>query len=87
MKFISTVAFFLLLTTVSGQSSSFFQTANTFLKEHVQSGLIEYEKIKNDPTVLNVLVRQIANYLIAGKTPEQQKAFYTNAYNILVIKQ
>lgn len=87
MKLISTVAFFLLLTTVSGQSSSFFQTANTFLEEHVQSGLIEYEKIKNDPTVLNVLVRQIANYLIAGKTPEQQKAFYTNAYNILVIKQ
>ncbi|MEQ8472676.1 MAG: DUF547 domain-containing protein [Marinoscillum sp.] len=87
MKLLVTSLLTVVLFSATAQTPDFFTNANTFFADHVKSGLIEYESIKENPTELNVLVRQIANYLIAGKTPEQQKAFYTNAYNILVIKQ
>ncbi|WP_421876008.1 DUF547 domain-containing protein [Marinoscillum sp.] len=69
------------------QENSFFNKTHTFLKTHVEAGLIDYESIKKNPDELVELVTQIANYQIVGKDPTVQKAFYTNAYNILVIYQ
>ena len=71
----------------SAQSDPFLTNANQFFQNSVKYGLVDYQSIKENPSLLNTLTDQIANYLIAGKEPVTQKAFYTNAYNILVIKQ
>ncbi len=71
----------------AAQPLDFFKSADEFLQESIENGLVKYQYIKDNPAKLNALINQIETYLIVGKEPEVQKAFFTNAYNILVIKQ
>lgn len=66
----------------------FFKNADAFFKRHVdETGNVDYAGIKSDPAVLEALYKQIGSFSLNGKSINYQKAFYTNAYNILVIKQ
>ncbi len=66
--------------------ASFFDRTDAFLKSFVQDGLVNYAAIYQNPAALQELVQEI------GQTDPQQldeatrKAFYINAYNLLVIK-
>ncbi|RED99397.1 DUF547 domain-containing protein [Marinoscillum furvescens] len=75
-----------LATTYLASGQSFFQETDRFLATHVHSGLIHYDSISKKPQALNQLIESIAAFQLAGTTPEEQKAFYINAYNLLVIK-
>lgn len=83
------VIFGLYLLTHAGFAQSFFDQANDFFAKNVKDGMVNYAAIKEDPAELRGLVRHIAELDLSNRrvTPEFLKAFYINAYNLLVIKQ
>lgn len=54
------------------------------LSPHIENGFVSYDQI--DKTQLNNLSQIIADYSLPSDNPNQQLAFYINAYNILAIK-
>ncbi len=67
--------------------SSFFTEADKFFKSNVSGGLVDYGAIKNNPAKLNGLVKFIGTTSLASSSKQEKKAFYINAYNVLVINQ
>lgn len=65
--------------------SSFFKSADAFLKKYVSNGSVSYAKIKQNLPEAEVLYKQIGSIILAGVSDDMQKAFYINAYNIVVI--
>lgn len=65
--------------------SSFFKSADAFLKKYVSTGSVSYAKIKQNLPEAEVLYKQIGSITLAGVSDDMQKAFYINAYNIVVI--
>ena len=66
---------------------SFFESADQFFKTYVNDGRVDYQRLVDDPTDLDDLYYQINQLDLKGKSESFEKAFYINAYNILVIKQ
>ncbi|MFY0606251.1 MAG: DUF547 domain-containing protein [Cyclobacteriaceae bacterium] len=71
------------------EAQSFFEKAESFFAKHVKDGAVAYESIKENPSELNDLVKEIADLDLSNKrvSPDFIKAFYINAYNLLVIKE
>lgn len=67
------------------QSQDFFSEANSFFKQNVKGGKVDYASIKANPEKLNALVQMIEHQNLAGKKSDFKKAFYLNAYNISTI--
>ncbi|OEK06527.1 DUF547 domain-containing protein [Roseivirga misakiensis] len=63
----------------------FLDKADAFFKANVANGLVDYASIKADGKDLNGLVNQIGSFDAASLSPIERKAFFINAYNILVI--
>lgn len=83
---------FLLLTFLSINLGSpsiethpFFERADRFLKTYVKSGKVNYKSILREPALLDSLVADIATMDLSNQPASFQKAFYINAYNLLVI--
>ncbi len=87
MKYLFLLISLILTLTTQAQDQNFFESADNFFATYVENGLVKYQDIKENTANLDRLVTQIEDYLVAGKLPNEQKAFYTNTYNILVIKQ
>lgn len=93
MRFLFKIfSIFLLFTSLHvaliAQENTFFNNTDQFLKAHVdQNGNVDYKAIVNNPLSLQKIIKQIKEYDTNGNSSAQLKAFYTNAYNILVIKQ
>lgn len=68
-------------------TTTIFDNFNSFLLEEVVFGLVDYQKLKENPQRLNGLVEAIATYNPNDSSLDHRTAFYINAYNILVIKQ
>ncbi|MEP5613441.1 MAG: DUF547 domain-containing protein [Cyclobacteriaceae bacterium] len=65
----------------------FFKLSDYFLKRHVYKGLVNYEYSSKNSGEIDLLHQTIKEVDLTGATPEEKKAFYVNAYNILVIYQ
>lgn len=65
--------------------SSFFIKTDAFLKENVLNGKVNYDAIKKNSSSLNFLINEIAEINISKENATTQKAFYINAYNIIMI--
>ncbi len=74
---------------VSAQTTmnGFFGEADKFFKSYVSSGLVDYGAIKRTPAKLHGLVKYIGIASLSNSSKQEKKAFYINAYNILVINQ
>ena len=70
----------------SSQLVAFFESTNQFLSLYVEGGLVNYTLIKENETQLDDLVNQISSMNINKAAEEEQKAFFINAYNLLVMK-
>jgi hypothetical protein len=58
----------------------------TFLRKYVSAeGQVNYRAIKSSPAELNGLLKQVQTQKAQSLTPAEAKAFYLNAYNLLVI--
>jgi len=66
--------------------SNFTKNADVFFRNYVKEGKVDYEKIKKNPGQLKSLIDQIANEDLSLATKSEKKAFYINAYNIIVIQ-
>ncbi|MEO1049042.1 MAG: DUF547 domain-containing protein [Bacteroidota bacterium] len=65
----------------------FFSGTDAFLKKYVKNGAVDYKGIKANPTALNNLYKQVGGANLSGKSDAEKKAFYINAYNVLVVYQ
>jgi len=65
-------------------SSSFFTQANGFFNQHVQAGAVNYSSAKQS-SELKSLISTISTTDLSGASAVEQKAFYINAYNLIVI--
>lgn len=92
MKHFSITYILILLFSTSfiAQSQSleeFFNSTDYFMKKWVKNGEINYAKLQSQPEELDRLKKMIAKIDIVGTSNKEQKAFYINAYNLLVIHQ
>lgn len=76
----------LLSDSMKAQTVSFFEEANTFFTTYAEHNAVKYQELYHRPKGLLSLVQQIETTTLADLSPEEQKAFYINAYNLLVIK-
>ena len=79
--------FLLVFLPLLSHAQSIFDDFDTFLKDHSVFGAVDYAAIRKDPIELNNIVQKIATYSVSDQSADHQKAFYINAYNILVIHQ
>ncbi len=63
----------------------FTTKANAFLVKYVNNGLVDYGAIKKDPSDADYLYQQIGKMNVDKAESTTRKAFYINAYNIVVI--
>ncbi|MGL2993906.1 DUF547 domain-containing protein [Flavobacterium sp. TSSA_36] len=67
--------------------NDFFEQTNEFLKKNVsENGKVGYAQLKKSPGELIYILDNIAKLKTQFKTKEEAKAFWINAYNLVVIK-
>ena len=82
---------------ISGHSMSRYQSeddlrlfcrlSNFYFKKYVHNGLVNYQNANKNPSELKALYQLIRQVDLSEATEKELKAFYINAYNILVIYQ
>ena len=82
----------ILILSQSVQSSAldlqtFFGEADAFMKKYVKSGMVHYQQINKDIAVIEKLYQDVGAMDLSSAGPETKKAFYINAYNLIVIYQ
>lgn len=86
MKKIASVFLIFIFAQSLSYGQAFFEKADSFFGKYVKDGRVNYSAIKQNPEKLNMLVSKISSYSLEEKGKNEEKAFYINAYNILVIK-
>ena len=85
---------FLSLTGASGFSGpvfagalpdTFFEQADSFFQTHVRDGLVDYGALAKNPAGLRSLLQTVGSADLKDAPAAGKKAFYINAYNLLVI--
>ncbi|MBG7612599.1 DUF547 domain-containing protein [Polaribacter sp. BAL334] len=66
--------------------SDFFAKTAVFLKQHVDHHKVAYSVIQKNKTELEILIQQIATTDLTNENEESKKAFFINAYNLIMIK-
>ena len=69
----------------AGNLGIFTDEADDFFKAYVSDGQVDYAGIKANNAVED-LYQQLGDMALNGATAAQKKAFYINAYNIIVIR-
>ena len=89
MRAILVLSFFILSYAASAQTSlsSFFTQADNFFSEYVKAGRVDYKAVMGDDVKINQLYKAIGEMNLSGASAEDKKAFYINAYNLVVIYQ
>lgn len=65
----------------------FTQATDKFLQDNVKNGLVNYKGIKQNFSKVDQLYQEIGNISLKNVSDTAQKAFYINAYNVIVIHQ
>lgn len=65
----------------------FFKLSDYFLKRHVYKGLVNYQYSSKNSAEIELLHKTIQEVDLSAASDVEKKAFYVNAYNILVIYQ
>ncbi len=87
MKIRIVISFLLLMIVINGQGNDlagFFKEADAFLKKYVKNGAVAYAKIKLTSEA-EQLYQHVGEMNLMIATDSEKKAFYINAYNIIVI--
>ncbi len=83
------IIIFLLTISISGTAqevSLFFENADAFFGQYVKDGRVDYDKIHANPDKLDNVLDLANKYTVSIDNPAVYKAFWINAYNLLVIK-
>ncbi|MDH5597637.1 MAG: DUF547 domain-containing protein [Cyclobacteriaceae bacterium] len=71
----------------SNSLKPFFDEADIFFKRYVEDGRVDYKAIKKNFHEIETLYAKVKNMPLSGKSENEKKAFYINAYNLCVIYQ
>ncbi len=63
-----------------------FNDADAFFKKYVSSGKVDYTSIQTTPAELNSLITTLGVADLSTASSNTKKAFYINAYNLIMIK-
>ncbi len=74
-------------TNASQSLDLFFQKSDEFLKFWVNDGKVDYQAIQNRMEAIEDLYQSIGQISLKGRNKMEQKAFYLNAYNLIVVYQ
>jgi hypothetical protein len=86
MKNLFTILFIGFISIVEAQQTdSYFAQTNTFLKENVNNGRVDYSAIKANPAPLNDLISKAKELSVSKEDTKRYQAFWINTYNLLVI--
>ncbi len=66
---------------------AFFSLADAFLKKNVENGKVHYKEINANFSEVESLYKVIEKMDLSSASDASKKAFYINAYNIIVIYQ
>jgi hypothetical protein len=66
---------------------TFFSEADSFFKKNVANGKVHYKSVKGNFSEISGLYQDIGEMDLSNATDESRKAFYINAYNLIVIYQ
>ncbi|MFD3001572.1 DUF547 domain-containing protein [Pontibacter toksunensis] len=66
---------------------AFYTNFSQLLQKHVAGGQVNYRSLQKDKAALQQLVQQTSNYNLKNTSAAERKAFYINAYNVLVLQQ
>ena len=70
----------------SQSTDAFFKKADSFFKEYVSNGKVDYDAIKKNPEKLNEILTIAKDFSVEKKDADKYQAFWINTYNISVIK-
>ncbi|MFD2515298.1 DUF547 domain-containing protein [Pontibacter locisalis] len=71
----------------SYQSEDFYNSVSGLLQKYVKNGQVDYRGLQREKPALDRLVQQIGQFKLSNAAASERKAFYINAYNILVLHQ
>jgi len=80
------VLFVIAFTAKAQDLNTFLNQADTFFKEHVSSGRVEYAGIYKDQSELDNLLDIAKGVSVSKEDANNYQAFFINAYNLCVIK-
>lgn len=66
-------------------TSTFFKESDAFFAKYVMDGRVDYKSLKSNMTSIDGLYAQVNKMNLTGVDENVKKAFYLNAYNIVVI--
>ncbi|MDF9800347.1 hypothetical protein OKW21_005610 [Catalinimonas alkaloidigena] len=66
---------------------SFLQETDSFMRLWANDGKVDYQRIQNHFELIETLYLAIGQVEVSKLTAEETKAFYLNAYNLIVIHQ
>lgn len=81
---------FLMLSSIltSAQSlEDFFSSSDQFFKTYVNDGKVDYKRIYENPSALNSILNNAKLINVSVNDDNTYKAFWINAYNLLVIQE
>jgi len=87
MKKLAITGVLILILFQSYGQNSFFDKYDLFLKKYTHQGNLDFNRLKNEPELLNDIYNQLATVDLKNKSDDFVKAFLINAYNVIVIKQ
>lgn len=68
-------------------SGGFYTSVTELLQAHVRQGQVNYSSLRQQQAQLQRVLRQVATYDLSKASNSARKAFYINAYNLLVLQQ
>jgi len=71
--------------TKDGKLYDFLNEADQFFNTYVIDGEVAYYALRNDAKPIDNVVSTIADVNVSSLSPEEKKAFYINAYNLIAI--
>jgi hypothetical protein len=75
----------ILSSSASAPKNDFTAKADAFFKKYVKNGSVDYKSISLQMNEIGGLYASIGNTNISSATDNEKKAFYINAYNLIVI--
>lgn len=82
---ILSISLFFLVSVNAQDLNSYFASTDSFLKEHVKNGRVNYKAIKNNPDALASLLANAKKISVSKTDAKNYQAFWINTYNLLVI--
>ena len=88
-RYLSTVLFVMLVASGlhAGSLNDFFKQADSFFSAYVHDGKVAYKEIKANSSGIEGLYNTIGIMDLSNASANEKKAFYINAYNLIVIYQ